>query len=107
MSEIKIGDRVLCVNSKNHTDSDGKHSGLKEQREYIIYGIKKCSCGDVSYDVGFVDSPSGYSICSKCTELSSSSGIWWASSTRFVKVKEEVRVVYYKSNVKIEEPILN
>jgi len=107
MSEIKIGDRVLCVNSKNHIDSNGKYSGLKEQREYIIYGMKKCSCGDVSYDVGFVDSPFWNSRCSKCTTLSPHGGIWWASSTRFVKVKEEVRVVYYKSNVKIEEPILN
>lgn len=104
MKDIKIGDRVLCINAK------GKDSNLKEGREYIVYDILQCGCGVINLNVG---TTFNYGIsntyCTTCGNDLSYDETDWNKIERFVKKEEQVRyeVQYVKIEVDIEDPILN
>ena len=54
MSDIKIGDKVLCIKDTFKSESYGvlrKISNLKEGDEYVITSMKLCSCGKISVTV--------------------------------------------------------
>lgn len=104
---IKIGDRVLCINDSGHNQRPIIiKSSLKKGREYIVYGIFKCLCGSISYDVGIVSHVYS-SVCKSCSGSFEANGVWRCHSSRFVKAETRTEVNYVKVEIEIEEPILN
>lgn len=96
---IKIGDRVVCIDNSGHVNPN-----LIKGREYIVYAIKECRCGIVSFEIGIITEKGV--ICSFCSsELANVGEPAWFASRRFRKVEEKVN--YVKLEIEIEEPIYN
>ena len=82
MSEIKIGDRVICINNQP-IDGRLKVPPLQQDAPYIVMGIRICECGGKTFNVGIY---SQSCVTCKCGAKSSPfSGIWWCNSKRFKK----------------------
>ncbi len=100
---MKVNDRIICINASGF-GSFG-YNPLIKGREYIIYDVDICSCGDVAFDIG-MSTELDIMSCSNCGLITDiNDGIGWASSKRFAKVQQEYRTV--KLEMEIEEPILN
>lgn len=88
----KIGDIAICVKVGPLVGQIGNSPALRLNAEYLVNNIKMCECGDIDLDVGLsIDSYSKGTVCICGARSSSKTGIWWCSSTRFVKkqTKEE------------------
>ncbi len=98
---FKIGDRVKCINNS------GKSSNLKKGREYVIYNIKTCECGEVNLDVGVI-SPVDTLICTLCRHSEPViDSVDWCNSKRFIKIQEKKEYISVSTTVEVEETILN
>lgn len=99
---MKTGDRVICIRTHN---GGSKPPPLVKGREYIIYDVHKCGCGNISFDVGLTSNNVGI-MCRKCSSIYSlDNAIHWAAETLFAKVKEQYKVIHM--DIEVEEPILN
>ena len=98
MSDIKIGDRVVCI------DATGTNELIKG-REYIVYNIKPLNCcGDVIIDVGLFTVNGQY--CQICnSDVSKENSTAYFRIKRFKKIEEKIN--YVKLEVAILEPMLN
>ena len=89
--EIKIGNRVLCVDASPYPS--GAVPNLKEGREYIVYNKIVCEkCGAAELDVGDVFTGRYGMLCSNCNRdfpISLIGNIWFHGVKRFVKSKRE------------------
>ena len=100
---MKTGSRVICIDAS--AKSYRQPPPLIKGREYIIYGVKKCTCGNDKFDVG-LRSDCTITRCINCgSVIDNHDGIHWANSKRFAKVQEQYRTV--KLEMEIEEPIYN
>jgi hypothetical protein len=105
MAQFKIGDRVKCINGKDHEPLAAIWT-LKEGHEYIIQDVKSC-CKNVYLNVGAIfQSPLTRGVCS-CGEIYSSYSepCYWFDASRFVKIQEQPRTV--RIQMDMPEPILN
>ena len=102
---MKTGDRVICIDATSHADTSPPP--LVKGREYIVYGVHKCGCGTISFDVGLISIPgSDHMECTDCDRIYNDTGrVHYAKSRRFAKVKEEYRIIHM--DIEVEEPILN
>lgn len=98
MSDIKVGDRVVCID-------DSGAGNLIKNREYIVYAFKqlKC-CGQMLIDVGLM-TISGQQCYSCKSDVTPENSTAYFRLGRFRKVEEKVN--YVKLEIAIQEPILN
>ena len=101
---FNIGDRIKCINNKPLTSSCNPPK-LVMNREYIIYDIDVCSCGDISFDVG-LHTVLELMEC-LCGKIEYDTKAWWCSSKRFIKIQETKEYIAVTSNVEIKELTLN
>jgi hypothetical protein len=83
MSEIKIGDKIICVDDRNWTNEKGTY--LFYQNVYTLLNIFVCEkCDSIFYDVGAKLSDSTqFKICDCKQVYMVGKGIHWAKSSRF------------------------
>jgi hypothetical protein len=81
----KKGDIALCIETGRISfGSDKEQPPLIKNREYIVFDVDICSCGEVSLDVGIGHNFTGGPFC-MCGRGTANDGIWWCAARRFVK----------------------
>jgi reverse gyrase len=106
MENFKVGDRVVCVDNSDWRGA-GEQPKLVLNREYIVYGIKKCGgCGCQDLDVG-LSTDGNWENCKCGIREKKTDNIHWCGSFRFRKVAEKVEYIAVAVDVEIEEPNLN
>lgn len=107
---IQVGDRVLCVDASNcvwHDHVGECHdSGLINGREYIVYDVTTCGCGQ-QYDVGLATEFGEDWLCDVCKGPLPSDDIMWVEAWRFRKVEERTIEYTVKVDIEILEPVLS
>lgn len=109
MSNLKVGDRVVCVDDSfelmDHTDI----CNLKKGRMYIVHSIKTCICGGDTLNVGaiviFGDLSNLHCLFCDALLFERCRSSEFFSASRFRKVTEQPRVI--RIEVERTEPVLN
>jgi hypothetical protein len=93
-SNWKKGDTAICVRvGALPGQAPGNSPALRLNAEYNVNAVEVCGCGDIALDVGLpLGDDSKGTNCTCGARTSPKTGIWWCSSTRFVRKqsKEEV-----------------
>lgn len=85
--EFNVGDRLVCIDVGNiyNLKKVRKLPPLRLNADYVVKGIYLCpQCGVQSVDVGLLSDSDGKLVC-KCGTKTTTNGIHYCASARFVK----------------------
>lgn len=102
MTNFKIGQKVICINSKS---TMGSRAGIEEKKIYTISRIDFCKCGDVYLEFSEIKTHTGH--CTTCMKIMDSycgdrfRPLIYNSATE--EILEKFKLTEEKADIQIKE----